>query len=141
MKRLIPIILLTVVLTALAGCRRASDNGKIDGMWQIREIEYFADGSTVYPENRFISIQLELIQLRAPSAGLTGVLTYQKNDTKIGVDFRSNPSDATLALFGFGNTGGISSEKNRFCTLLIERVDSKHLVLRSPVAVITCRRY
>ncbi len=120
-------------------CRRATDNGKIDGFWQIREIQY-DDGKVVNPEYRMIAVQLELLHLDYFNNFITGVLDYHKGDSEIGVDFRYNPSDADLYLYGFAPDPELSVN-SKYCRLKIEVLDSKSLVLRSPIALITCRRY
>ena len=133
-KGIVMTMLLAVVMISASSCRRWSDNGKIDGYWKIQEIYYIADGTTVKPEQRFISVQLELLQLQMPkqSTSLTGILHYNKSDDFFTVDFPYNPSDELLSEFGFQ---GAQSR------LEIVKADSKHLVLESPIAVITCRRW
>lgn len=140
MKKLIPIIILSLLTIILfPGCRRMSDNGEIDGYWQIREIYYTATGEIQNPKDKFICINLELMQLNNPSPTpkLTGVLAYHKGDKTIGVDFRYGPTTAELAQFGFAPT----PDNPNFCSLDIKRVDSKHLVLESPIATITCKKF
>ena len=133
LKRITTYLLLTLCILC-GSCRRASDNGKIDGYWKIYDIYYTADGTTSNPEDEFISIQLELLQLQnpLPSPQLTGVLSYKKGDDTLGVDFRNNPSDEILYDFGF-----IGPQ----CVLHIDRVDGSNLVLSSPIARITCKKY
>lgn len=140
MKKIIPIIILSLLsIILMPGCRRVSHNGKIDGYWQIREIYYTATGEIQNPKNKFICINLELMQLNYPnpSPELTGVLAYHKGDDAIGVDFRYGPSAELLAQFGFAPT----PDNPNFCTLDIKRVDSKNLVLESPIATITCKKF
>lgn len=134
MRKLIILMLAAVAVISLGSCRRVSHNGKLDGHWQIREIYNIETGVSEYPTQKFISVQLELMQLQNPrqSADLTGVLTHHKGDPEVIVDFRNNPTEARLAEFGF---------KGNPTTLHIDRLDSKHLVLSSPMAVITCRRF
>lgn len=141
MKRIYFLLLLIILLIPAAGCRRASDNGKIDGFWKIQEITYNTDSESVFPRNLFISVQLELLQLQnpSPSGALTGVLHYHDGDKKIGVDFRNNPSAELLAKYGFA--ADAQDNTTTYCTLDIERLDSKHLVLRSPIAVIRCAKF
>lgn len=134
MRKIIIMMLAAVAAIALGSCRRASDNGKIDGHWQIREIYYIETGTSEYPVDKFISVQLELMQLQNPvqSGDLTGVITYHKGDPEISVDFRNNPTAERLASFGFQGNPSV---------LHIDRLDSKHLVLSSPIAVITCKKF
>lgn len=143
MKKIIPILILLITLVSLGSCRRTTNNGKIDGFWKITEIYYTADGKTVHPERRMIAVQLELMQLQNAgyTATLTGVIHYHKGDPTIGVDFRYNPSDDQLAQYGFAPEPGSTEGQGQYCVLHIEKLDRKHLVLRSPIAVITCRRY
>lgn len=128
------LIMMMTAIMSLCSCRRASDNGKIDGYWKIQEIYYIADGTVVNPTNEFISIQLELLQLQAPSHNpkMTAVLSYDKEDDNFSVDFRNNPTDEELAKFGFAG---------RQSTLHIESVDSKRMVLTSAIARISCRKW
>lgn len=127
-----------MAVAVVSSCRRASDNGKIDGYWKIQEIYYIADGTTVYPEEEFIGIQLELIQLMNPrpvgsSKGwLTGVVSYDKKSDFFSVDFRYNPSPEQLYPYGFSAPQEV---------LAIERADSRYLVFTSAIARVTCRKF
>lgn len=123
--------IIAISLLSLGSCRRMSNNGKIDGNWKIYEIYYIADGTTVVPENEFIAIQLELLQLRSSKDFCTAVIGYDKNSDDMYVDFKKiNPS--ILYPFGFGSAQS---------TVHIDRADSKHLVLSTDIARITCRKY
>lgn len=130
----ISILMAVVALVSLGSCRRASDNGKIDGLWKIQEIYYIADGTTVEPEQEFIGIQLELFQLQAPnpSPDLTGVLSYKKGADSFTVDFRNKPASERLYKFGFADKESVVG---------IERLDGKRLVLSTSIARISCRKW
>lgn len=137
MKKILFVIAVIVGILGIAGlssCRRWSDNGKIDGYWQIQEVYYIADGTTSHPTELFIAVQLELLQLQQPmpSGDLTAVLAYNKNEDFFTVDFRNNPSDAQLYPFGFAG----AQER-----IDILKADDKHLILSTPIARITCRKY
>ena len=133
-KLIIAVLALTLTLGVSGGCRRASDNGKIDGYWKIQEILYTAEGVVVNPENEFIAIQLELLQLQnpEPTPALTGILSYSKGADQMSVEFPNNPTEQQLAAFGFSGT---------HTTLHIDHVDGKRMVLTSPIAKITCRKW
>lgn len=137
MRKSFPIILLLMCVAALGfcSCRRTSDNGKIDGLWKIISIEYLpgADASgTISPDNLFYAVNLELFQLCSPMPNETGVLTYHKGDRRFSVDFRNGPSHSKLLQYGLGDNPVM---------LDIEVLDSKRMVLRSDVAIVTCRRF
>lgn len=138
MRKIFFIIISIFAIISFSSCRRTSDNGKIDGYWQIREIHY-NDGQISNPNRLFICVNLELMQLNNPdpSDKLTGVISYHRGDDKIGVDFRYGPTAEQLALYGFAP---IATNPNE-CILDINRLDSKYLVLTSPIAVITCKRF
>ena len=129
----IAISLLSLLAVGGSSCRRMSDNSKIDGYWKIKEIQY-DDGSVVNPTQKFIAIQLELLQLQDPlcTSALTAVISYHKGDDEIGVDFRYNPSDELLAQYGF---------KGAQSVLHIDHLSGSRLVLRSSIATIHCQKF
>lgn len=147
MKKIIRILSASIIFFLLImvspSCRRASDHGKLDGFWQIQSIEYSDGSPTVYPQTRMIAIQLELLQLdnTMPSPALTGVLDYHKGDSQIGVDFRYGPTDEQLAFYGFAPDPALSQGNSKYCVLQIEHLSNKKLILRSPIALVTCRKY
>lgn len=132
MRKIFNIILLFVTIMAAGSCRRASDNGKIDGFWRIDEINYKASGETVCPSGLFIAVNLELLQLDDPAVKHTGIISYHKGDSRLGVEFPYNPSKEELYRFGFPENP---------CVLDITVLTDRRLVLSSSVGVISCTRY
>lgn len=104
MRKFIPLIVLSILILLSASCRRTSHNGKIDGFWKVMEIRYDDDvvaagtvpSETVSPENKFICINLELIQFGNPNPAITGVIAYNKGDSKLGIDFQTNSQSNTF---------------------------------------------
>jgi hypothetical protein len=136
MRKLIPIIILSLITLVSPSCRRASHNGKIDGFWKITEIAYTPQEdrgeNIVYPEDLFICVNLELLQLANPDTDITGILSCHLDEDRISVEFPTNPTEQKLYGYGFaGNPANLD----------ILTLDSKHLVLRSSAATITCRRF
>ena len=133
MRKILHIILLSLLAAlCVCGCRRASDNGKLDGFWRIDNIHYTDTEEDISPTGLFIAVNLELIQLDNPGPNITGVLTYKKGDDRIAVDFPTNPSATSLRTYGFSGNPAL---------LDIEKVSAKRLVLRSGKAVIKCTKY
>lgn len=134
MKKFSLIFTALLALMMSFSCRRASDNGKLDGYWKIYEIYYIADGTTVSPESRFLAIQLELIQLESHdgASNLTGILSYSKGADSFSVDFATNPSPQQLFEFGFSSPQSV---------VHIDKADGKKLVLSTDIARISCRKY
>lgn len=134
-SKILSILTLLVLLMLIPACRRASDNGLIDGLWRIDSIEYNEPGqptSTDHPEGRFIAIQLELLQLDNSNPVATAIISYDKNASTIGLDFPYNPDPDLLRSFGIMENP---------CVLTIETLSHKNLVLTSPTSRITCTRF
>lgn len=124
-------------LLLLGACRKAPINGKLDGQWQIMNIELTADGSDATPSVRsYIDINLHVVNLRNINQNLVaGNLSYDKDASKLTLDFPYNTEgDALLFL----REWGIYQTP---VTLDIVKLDGKQLVLRSPETIITCRRF
>ncbi|MEG1684407.1 MAG: lipocalin-like domain-containing protein [Bacteroides sp.] len=68
MKKLL--ILSTLLLALLTSCSKAPINGKLDGQWQLTQID-FSNGETVNkkPERIYFSVQLHLLSLRQTNGG------------------------------------------------------------------------
>lgn len=135
-------IILTAFVTIMSlllfdGCRKAPINGKLDGQWQIMNIELTADGSDASPAIRsYIDINLHVVNLRNIHQSLiAGSLNYDKDASWLTLDFPYNAEgDALLRL----REWGIYQTP---VTFDIVKLDSKQLVLRSPETIITCRRF
>lgn len=137
MKKIIYLLLAVVAIFISTGCRRASHNGFIDGNWRVSEIYVNSDGHTEYPEDRFICINLELIQLRYKDlynyGNLTGEIHYDKKQAKLTADFLGDQGVVSYTKYF-----GIYSNP---VTMDVERINSDKMVLRTPETVITCRRF
>lgn len=142
MKRSIIYLVIALVcgITAIS-CRRTSHNGAIDGQWKLVSVEEFANDSTIlrdtviYPEREYIDIQLEIMQLRGENHPLyTGVITYDKGNDILTVDFRSPKQITPLVKHLFGVWRNPVTYK-------VENPDRKTMILRTPECVLTCHRF
>lgn len=131
-----PIAIIATLLLLLApACRRASDNGLIDGLWRIDQIDYFEQGqqpSTIYPRGFFIAIQLELLQLDNYNPVATAIISYDKDKKTLGLDFPYNPDAALLRKFGIMQNP---------CVINVEHLNHKRMVLSTGSSRITCTRF
>lgn len=126
---------LAILMATLPSCRRASDNGLLDGLWRIDHIDYFpADGpeSTADPSGFLIAIQLELLQLDNQNPVATAIMSYSKDERTIGLRFPENPEPELLRKFGIMDNP---------CVLKIVSLSSSSLVLESPSSRIKCTRF
>lgn len=139
MKKIIYLLFAVFMLTAAAGCRRASHNGSIDGNWRLVQVEILSTGEIIEtdPENEyFIAINLELMQLRGrgitTNPFCTGIMDYDRDAGRLAVDFPNKPPMKQLAEFGIFENPVVFQ---------VEEASHKALVLRTPQSVITCRRF
>lgn len=82
------LILIAVALSGLlnTACDKVPMNGDLDGMWQLMDIEY-TDGTHQTPDKqRYMCIQLHLIQLTTygdPHRGIYAHFTHKGDDMRI----------------------------------------------------------
>lgn len=129
------LLIAAAIMMLLPSCRRASDNGKIDGLWRIDTIEYFEPGrepSAISPKGFLIAVQLELLQLDNQNPVATAIISYGKGDKSIGLEFPENPEPELLRKFGIMENP---------CVLQIETLNSKRLVLASGSSRVRCTRF
>lgn len=128
-------LLAALSLLLLPACRRASDNGLIDGLWRIDQIDYFEQGqqpSTIHPEGFFIAIQLEILQLDNPNPVATSIMSYDKDKRTLGLEFPYNPDPSLLRKYGIMQNP---------CVMKVEALSHKRLVLTSSSSRVTCTRF
>lgn len=142
MKQYIFKIFGTVVLAlsmclGVTSCRKASDNGKLDGQWQIMSIEEISSGKLLPLDKQLhICINLHVIQLTQKGGVVcSGNLAYDKNGGKLSCDFPYNTSPAAIKNL---NQWGIYSNPVNF---EVVELNGKTMVLKSDVTIITCRRF
>lgn len=127
---------LVLGLIILVGCRKASDNGKIDGQWQIMGIENLETGKTTVPyPRRYIAINLHVVQLTdIKGVQYSGNMRYDKTGETLYWDFPWNKPERDPALESWGiYTNPVEAH--------ILKLDNKSLVLKTPQTVIICRRF
>ncbi len=112
-------------------CRRATNNGKIDGNWRIETMEDVATGRGVASgEFFFLAIQLEMAQFREESAAggpqLNALISYTKGADEIGMEF---PEGAAGNYNSYLETFRMPS---RNVTFRILKLDCSKLVLEKP---------
>lgn len=130
-------------LTAIAGvlmmgsCRKASDNGKLDGQWQIMQIETLDDDQVRVPQRRvYICLNLHVVQLSSVGGiSASGNMKYDKASGELNWDF---PYHVTPQEISSLSEWGIYSNP---VTLHVVKLDGKSMVLKSDKSVITCRRF
>ena len=153
MRKMRNFSLITIFLLLLTGCSiETSDNGVLDGRWQLMEINYF-DGSNrkVETKEQLISwdIQYKLISIHSMSGKLHDSLTeeslcrfnYTKDSLKLSDfyrHFREADQKIDDPLTTYFQKTGINGIKANFAVL---HLDSKSMLLQSDYAKLSFRKF
>ena len=153
MRKMRNFSLITIFLLLLTGCSiERSDNGVLDGRWQLMEINYF-DGSNRKVETKeqliFWDIQYKLISIHSMSGKLHDSLTeeslcrfnYTKDSLKLSDfyrHFREADQKIDDPLTTYFQKTGINGIKANFAVL---HLDSKSMLLQSDYAKLSFRKF
>lgn len=153
MRKMRNFSLITIFLLLLTGCSiETSDNGVLDGRWQLMEINYF-DGSNRKVETKeqliFWDIQYKLISIHSMSGKLHDLLTeeslcrfnYTKDSLKLSDfyrHFREADQKIDDPLTTYFQKTGINGIKANFAVL---HLDSKSMLLQSDYAKLSFRKF
>lgn len=145
--------LITIFLLLLTGCSiETSDNGVLDGRWQLMEINYF-DGSNRKVETKeqliFWDIQYKLISIHSMTGKLHESLTEESlcrfnftGDSLKLFDFYRHYREADQKiddpLTTYFQKTGINGIKANFAVL---HLDSKTMLLQSDYAKLSFRKF
>lgn len=121
----------------LAGCRKASENGKLDGQWQVMSVEDFSTGEITTPAVRsYICMNLHVVHLSLTGGDLiTGNMQYDKKNETLSWHFPYINEPVGMA--SIENWGLYSNP----LTLQVVKLDGKTLILKTDRTLITCRRF
>lgn len=137
-------IVLIIVLLQLFSCDKLPINGKLDGMWQLMEIEY-TNGIVEHPEKTYYSIQLHLIKLSKVYEGslhgsnavnYVGRFEYTA-DSLVIKDLRANKDEDLVTkeqLIPFGLNGPVDRFK-------IEKLTNDKMILQSGSVMLSFRKF
>ncbi len=137
MKRLIYVILAVICITAgFSGCTlEMSDNGDLDGFWNLRQIDTLETRRTVNVKDERIywSIQLNMIDVRFVDDKFKEcVMKFEKSGDTITINtpcyFNHTDGDVPLTNADPLRPYGINSMNERF---IIENLSSDKMTLKS----------
>lgn len=153
MRKMRNFSLITIFLLLLTGCSiETSDNGVLDGRWQLMEINYF-DGSNRKVETKeqliFWDIQYKLISIHSMTGKLHESLTEESlcrfnftGDSLKLFDFYRHYREADQKiddpLTTYFQKTGINGIKANFAVL---HLDSKTMLLQSDYAKLSFRKF
>ena len=137
MKKLLYIIFATICLTTgFSGCTlEMSENGDLDGFWNLREIDTLANGrkGNVKDERIYWSIQLNMIDVRfVDDKYKECVMRFEKNKDTITINtpcyFNHTDGDVLLTDEEPLRPYGINSLNESF---VIESLNNSYMTLKS----------
>lgn len=144
MKRILLTLPLFGLLSFSSCDLEMSDNGKLDGFWQLARIDTIGGGGCdMVPSRIFWSVQLHLLQLSDHSGrNSTYLLRFEQGDTHLRVydPYLSarNEGDKPLDDAAVLQPYGIQSLDELF---VIEGLDNKNLTLKSSLLRLQFNRY
>lgn len=144
MKRILLTLPLFGLLSFSSCDLEMSDNGKLDGFWQLARIDTIGGGGCdMVPSRIFWSVQLHLLQLSDHSGrNSTYLLRFEQGDTHLRVydPYLSarNEGDKPLDDAAVLQPYGIQSLDELF---VIEGLDNKKLTLKSSLLRLQFNRY
>lgn len=144
MKRILLTLPLLGLLSFSSCDLEMSDNGKLDGFWQLARIDTIGGGGCdMVPSRIFWSVQLHLLQLSDHSGrNSTYLLRFDQGDTHLRVydPYLSarNEGDKPLDDAAVLQPYGIQSLDELF---VIEGLDNKNLTLKSSLLRLQFNRY
>ncbi len=134
----------------LLSCDKLPENGKLDGWWQVTEVQYARDGvydSIVPMKDRkiFWAVQLKLISIQGISNGNTNETLsrfyYSGNQLKLTemyIHYRERDEKITDSGFDKLKDTGINGNQADF---VIETLNDKKMQLKSDYARIVFRKF
>lgn len=135
---------LAVIMVGLCGCSKASDNGDLDGQWQVLEVtrggvaETFPADEIYYYNFYLHTFQLTYTGKR--SIRLTGSMSYSKDSDKLGLELgfvKAGRVDKSLLdrleYWGIPRSGEV--------VMQIKQLTSSRLVMQHDDVTIVCRKF
>lgn len=123
------VLMIVVILTQLIACSKLPINGKLDGRWQIMQIEY-KDGREEHPERAYYSVSLHTINvMQVNGQGQTGNMEYTNDSLFVTMPVSTVDE---LRVFGMNDT------EQRFA---VKELTASRLVLESGYARISFRKF
>ncbi len=138
------------ILTFCVACDKLPENGKLDGNWQVLEVQYARDGQydsivSVKEDKIFWAVQLKLIEIKGVYNGVCGNtlcrFVYADNHltiTEMYYEIRGADSLITDTNFDKLVKTGIMGSRAQF---QIEALDGNRMQLKSDFARIIFRKF
>jgi hypothetical protein len=123
------IVWLMGILLTMEACEKIPINGKLDGRWQLMNIEY-PNGTSESPERTYYSVQLHMINLyKVGGANLYG--TFAHEDDSLHIVMRQTVKEAVKS-FGINDT---------IVSLGVETLTSNRMILSGSYARLSFRKF
>ena len=121
-----------LLLSLVVSCQKADDNGALGGFWKLLEVESVATGekSDRRPNGCFMSIQLDLMQLRGPASRYA---RFQHSGDSLFVQIIGDDVNERLL-----KCYGMSGNEERF---FVQKLTGKSLILKSVNSILMFKKF
>ena len=129
-KKIWLIILVCITASVSTSCRKMSENGDLDGQWQILSIEYLADGTVTTPKGYYYCLFRSVVNLTSRTNALqAGNLIYKDRKLTLSMPYSTVEQ---LAPWGMNATE---------TTFDVTRLSKDKMTLQSDYALIEFRTF
>ncbi len=133
--KIVALVVVALLLSTLAGCRKHYINGDLDGQWQILTIEYKSDGTVnnVKANQVYFCFNLHTVNLRQVKNSpekVAGNMKYDKKTINLEFPLVGNPDEL--------EAWGMNAASTSFTVISLSH---EKLVMESDYAVISCRKF
>lgn len=129
-KKIWLIILVCITASVSTSCRKMSENGDLDGQWQILSIEYLADGTVTTPKGCYYCLFRSVVNLTSRTNALqAGNLIYKDRKLTLSMPYSTVEQ---LAPWGMNATE---------TTFDVTRLSKDKMTLQSDYALIEFRKF
>jgi len=129
-KKIWLIILVCIVASASTSCRKMSENGDLDGQWQILSIEYLDDGTIINPKGFYYCLFRSVVNLTSRANPLqAGNLIYKDRKLTLSMPYSTVEQ---LAPWGMNATE---------TTFEVKQLSKDKMTLQSNYALIEFRKF
>lgn len=129
-KKIWLIVLVCIIASAATSCRKMSENGDLDGQWQILSIEYLGDGTVTNPKGYYYCLFRSVVNLTSRTNPLqAGNLVYKDRKLTLSMPYSTVEQ---LAPWGMNATE---------TTFEVKHLSKDKMTLQSDYALIEFRKF
>lgn len=130
-RYIIAILIVSIFIATLHGCRVRSINGELDAQWKVTTIQNLITGEETHPESVYYCLYRHTVNLtRDNNIIIAGNMVYAHDRLKLEFPTISNVNDLS--------PWGIASTNTDFEVMTLS---SRHLTIKSDHAIIELKKW